>query len=146
MQLRSKRCHLHNQAGPPAILPARYVVFGYLLALSACSVAQPEFGYTTQFADGAVRGYQIQVYSTQDRHRADAWVADAKSWWERLPASEQRNLFGLAYLPIEVKTQDPNFKVRIGHFRSREEARRVLEQLSAKFPAAFIVPDMLVKG
>lgn len=146
MQLRSIHCHLRNHAGPPAILPARYVAFGYLLALSACSVAQPEFGYTAQFASGAVRGYQIQVYSTQDQHRANAWVADAKAWWDNLPESEQHNLFGLAYLPIEVKTQRPNFKVRIGHFRSREEARRVLKKLSTQFPAAFIVPDILGAG
>ncbi len=146
MHLRSIPVYYRSAARPPATLPARYAVFGLIPALSACSVAQPEFGYAEQFASGAVRGYQIQVFSTQDPHTADAWVEDANAWWQNLSESEQADLFGLAYLPIDVKRQSPNYKIRIGHFRSREEARVVLAKLATQFPAAFIVPEMLVKG
>lgn len=128
------------------MLPARYTAFALIMTLSACAVAQPEYGYTAQFERGAVRGFQIQVFSTQDQHAADAWVEDANAWWESLAETQQRALFGVAYLPIEVKKQSPNYKIRIGHFRSREEARVVLEKLAPQFPAAFIVPDMRVSG
>ena len=56
----------------------------------------------------------------------------------------QRALFGVGYLFVEIKWLDLYYRVRIGHFRSREEARSVLAEVARKFPAALVVPDTIL--
>ncbi len=43
--------------------------------------------------------------------------------------------------PVYVQYQSPNFKVRVGDFRTRSEALKVKDRIKLKYPNAFIVKD-----
>jgi hypothetical protein len=37
----------------------------------------------------------------------------------------------------------PDFKVRVGDFRTRNDALRLMKEIQGKFPKAFVVPDLI---
>lgn len=75
-----------------------------------------------------VSGYRIQVISTMDRARALAAKAKLLSMF---PSQE-------CYLSY----QSPYFRVRIGNFRKRSDAKALEKQLEPYFPAGiFVVRD-----
>lgn len=39
--------------------------------------------------------------------------------------------------------EEPNFKVKVGDFRTRMEARGFLQQIKADFPEAFVIKDQI---
>lgn len=75
---------------------------------------------------GQAQGYRVQIYFGADKTKAK----EVKSRFLASYASEAK-----AY---EIYEQ-PNFKVRVGDFRSRLEAYRFLKKIRADFPASFIV-------
>jgi hypothetical protein len=72
-------------------------------------------------------GYRIQIYFGGNRQKA----------------AEYKNEFSTLYpeIPAYLSYQQPNYKVRVGDYRSRFEARKLLSQLEGKFPTTFVVPD-----
>jgi hypothetical protein len=76
--------------------------------------------------DGHVMGYRVQIYFGTDKAKAK----EMKARFLASYASEAR-----AYEIYEV----PNFKIRVGDFRTRLEAYRFLKKIRADFPASFIV-------
>lgn len=144
MRHRSGFIHQFNRLAPPPGLSSRYALLGMLVVMSACTAAQPPSQYLTHYSRGVVRGFQIQIHSTQDKSAAEEVVASAEAWWKSIPESEQRSLFGVGFLPVEIKQLAPYYRVRIGHFRTRDNARAVLDKLAVQFPAAFVVPDRLL--
>jgi hypothetical protein len=75
---------------------------------------------------GQAQGYRVQIYFGTDKTKAK----EMKSRFLASYASEAK-----AY---EIYEQ-PNFKIRVGDFRSRLEAYRFLKKIRADFPASFIV-------
>lgn len=72
------------------------------------------------------RGYRIQIYFGADKAKAK----EVKTrFLGRYPEKVR------AYEVYEV----PNFKIRVGDFRTRLEAYRFLKEIKAEFPTAFIV-------
>lgn len=128
----------------PHCLSHRYVAFGMLLVLASCSASQTPGQFTASLASLPARGFQIQIHSTQEKSVAQSAADSAKDWWNGLDENEQRGMFGVKDLPVEIKWLDPYYRVRIGHFVSREEARAVLGRVAREFPAAFIVPDTIM--
>ena len=141
MRLRCSTSARHARVAPPRGLSTRYVAIGMLIVLSSCTVSQPASQFTPLASGGAIRGFQIQIHSTMQKNAAEEVVRSAEQWWDGMAEEDQRKLFGLAYLPVEIKWLDPYYRVRIGNFRSREQAREVLDYIATEFPAAFIVPD-----
>ncbi|HYQ57157.1 MAG TPA: SPOR domain-containing protein [Draconibacterium sp.] len=45
--------------------------------------------------------------------------------------------------PVEIKFIAPNFRVRVGNFRTKNEALKLYKQVQDDYPAAFIVPDVI---
>jgi hypothetical protein len=72
------------------------------------------------------KGYRVQIYFGVDNEKAKS----IKSKFLTDHANDAH-----AYIVYEA----PNFKVRIGDFRSRLEAYRFLRKIKAEFPTAFIV-------
>ncbi len=71
------------------------------------------------------RGYRIQIYFGNDKLKAK----EVRSkYLTAFPKSK-------AYEIYEI----PNFKVRVGDFRTRLDAYQFLKQLKLDFPGAFIV-------
>jgi len=75
------------------------------------------------------RGYRIQIYNGNDRAKA----SQAKVKFMKLFPGIR------SYLVYNA----PNFRVRIGDFRSRKEAQESYEQLAAHFNPCMIVPDLV---
>lgn len=72
------------------------------------------------------KGYRVQIYFGADKAKAK----EMKARFLARFADEAR-----AYEIYEV----PNFKIRVGNFRTRMEAYRFLKKIKDEFPTAFIV-------
>ncbi len=72
-------------------------------------------------------GYRIQIYFGAVRQKA----------------SEVKLEFASKYpgVPSYLTYQQPNFKVRVGDYRSRFEAQKFLKEIDGQFPSTFIVPE-----
>ena len=72
-------------------------------------------------------GYRIQIYFGAVRQKASEVKLEFASRFPGVPA----------YLTY----QQPNFKVRVGDYRSRFEAQKFLKEIDGQFPSTFIVPE-----
>lgn len=75
----------------------------------------------------SMQGYRIQIYFGSIRQKASEIKLGFTSQYPDIPA----------YLTY----QQPNFKVRVGDFRSRAEAQKFMKQLDGQYATLFIVPD-----
>ena len=78
-------------------------------------------------ANPAMAGYRIQIYFGGNRQKATEVKLDFSGRYPNLSS----------YLTY----QQPNFKVRVGDFRSRNEAQKTLNEITGIYPTSFIVPD-----
>jgi hypothetical protein len=72
-------------------------------------------------------GYRVQLHFGNDRNKA----RDVKSKFLNLHQNDA------AY----ESYQQPNFRVRVGDFRTRIEAQKFLKEIKNDFPSAFVVTD-----
>lgn len=72
-------------------------------------------------------GYRIQIHFGNEREKA----------------KEVKTKFLQAFtdIPAYDSYQSPNFRVRVGDYRSKLEASKYLKQISGAFPSSFIVTD-----
>lgn len=75
----------------------------------------------------SIQGYRIQIYFGGDRQKAN----DMKQ--EFVQKHPEMNAY--------VSYQQPNFKIRVGDFRTRLEASRFLKQIMNTYSSCFIVPE-----
>jgi SPOR domain len=77
-------------------------------------------------------GFRIQVFSDSginSKTKAQAVQSELQS---RFPG-----------MTVYLSFKSPNYKVRAGDFRTRLDAQRVLVQLTADYPNAFIIADQI---
>lgn len=74
-----------------------------------------------------VKGYRIQLASGQDRNNIN--VAKTK-FYSNFPT-----------LRPYITYQQPNFKLRVGAYRTKLEAQRMLLEIQEEFSDAFIIRD-----
>jgi hypothetical protein len=74
-----------------------------------------------------IPGFRVQVYAGSSR-------AQAMSIRQALADS-------LTDYAVYIIYKQPTFRVRVGDFRSRFEAQKLLNGLKMRYPASFIVPD-----
>lgn len=72
-------------------------------------------------------GYRVQIYFGSVRQKASEVKMDFNSKHADVPQY-------LSYLA-------PNFKVRVGDFRTRLEAQGFLKSIEGQYPTSFIVQD-----
>ncbi len=79
-----------------------------------------------------IRGYRVQIFF-------------GSGHFARKNANKIRNNFVLEYkkIPCHVVFEEPNFKVRIGDFRTKSEALRILEQIKEEYKGSYIVKDFI---
>lgn len=75
----------------------------------------------------SIDGYRIQIHFGSEREKAKQVKTKFLQQFPEVPAYE-------VY-------QQPNFKVRVGDFRTRLNAQKFMNELAASFPSAFIVSD-----
>ena len=76
------------------------------------------------------RGYRVQIYNGSDRNKANAVKID---FIRRFP--DVRTY--MSYI-------QPQFRVKVGNFRTRGEARKFMEQVNSIYSPVMIVPDIIV--
>lgn len=80
-------------------------------------------------ASTSSNGYRIQIFSGSDRK--EAYSVQSK-FQNRFPDTH-------TYLSY----RDPNFKVKVGDFRSRLEAEKMVEEMKPAFGGLFIIPEKI---
>ncbi len=83
-----------------------------------------------------VDGFRIQVFTTEDRSAAERIRAEAEAWSGAQGGAAGRLRGEVAYL-------QPYYRVRLGAFASRAEAEEALAGVRARYPEAFLVPDLV---
>lgn len=83
-------------------------------------------------AEKGMLGYRVQIFFASG-HTA------------RENANNIRNRFVSTYkdIPVYVVFEEPNFKVRVGDFRTKSEALAVLVQVEEQYKGAYIVKDFV---
>jgi hypothetical protein len=85
---------------------------------------------TTRESRRYVQGFRIQVVNSPDR--AKVFAAKAKVY-EQFPDWKSYLLY-----------QSPNYKLRVGNFKTQEEAQDAMKQLSRIFPTGlYVIPDVI---
>ena len=85
---------------------------------------------TTRESRRYVQGFRIQVINSPDRTKV---FAAKVTVYEQFPDWKSYLLY-----------QSPNYKLRVGNFKTQEEAQDALKQLSKLFPAGlYIIPDVI---
>ena len=74
-----------------------------------------------------IPGYRVQIFFGSNRQKATDVKSDFSSKFPDVPAY--------------ISYQQPNFKIRVGDYRSRFEAQRMMSELNGMYPTTFIVPD-----
>ena len=72
-------------------------------------------------------GYRIQIYFGGNRQKASEIKLDFANQFPDIST----------YLTY----QQPNYKVRVGDYKSRFDAMKTLKLLEGKYPTTFVVPD-----
>ena len=72
-------------------------------------------------------GYRIQIHFGNEREKAKEIKTKFLKEFPEIPAYDSY--------------QSPNFRVRVGDYRSKLEASKQLKQISTLFPSSFIVSD-----
>jgi len=85
---------------------------------------------TTRDSRRYVQGFRIQVINSPDRGKVFAAKARV---YEQFPDWKPYLLY-----------QSPNYKLRVGNFKTQEEAQDAMKQLSKLFPAGlYVIPDVI---
>ncbi len=78
---------------------------------------------------GKTRGFRVQIYNGNDRKKAS-----------QIKLNFMQSFPGIrSYLIYN----NPQFRVRVGDFRSRKEAMELYNRLSSRFNPSMIVPDIV---
>jgi hypothetical protein len=118
-------------------------VLGAVLLGMSCSGPSAERSASTD-ADIPARVYHVQLDMTEKKHAAHQTLGAALSWWEDHVDSlgpRPLDLGASAAQPAHIEWKAPYYRVRLGPFSSRTEARSVLQRARTAFPEAFVAPD-----
>ncbi len=81
---------------------------------------------------GVVQGFRVEIFFSSELNA-------------RQKAQNIKNEFLAAYPEYNVYITyiSPDFKVRVGNFRTRNEALKAMNVIQGQFPKAFVVPDLI---
>ena len=74
-----------------------------------------------------IKGYRVKIHFGTDKNKAKEIKGTFITKFPDVPAYE--------------KYDQPNFNIRVGDFRTKLEAYKLLKEIQPDFPAAFIVQD-----
>jgi hypothetical protein len=81
---------------------------------------------------GTMPGFRVEIFFSSELNA-------------RQKAQNIKNDFLAAYpnYNVYITYISPDFKVRIGNFRTKNEALKVVNEIKVQFPKAFVVPDLI---
>jgi hypothetical protein len=92
---------------------------------------------TTQ-ASSSDGPFRVQLYATTEREAAQSLRAEARQWWRGAGEQAPSEVFD-GDPPLTVEQEGDYYRVRMGSFSTRDEARRAQTFVHRKYPDAFIV-------
>ncbi len=100
-------------------------------------------GSVGQNNSGTRSGWRIQLFFAREKSAADDamgqihnWLAQKRSEIPQIPEFQQN-------LPVYNVYLQPYFRVRIGDFRTRDEAESLLQHMLDDYPRAFVMVDQI---
>lgn len=80
--------------------------------------------------DGKLKGYRVQIFFDSGNN-------------SRIQATNIRNEFASRFPKIStyIIFKEPNFRVRVGDFRTRSDARGFQQSIAVLYPQSFVVKD-----
>jgi SPOR domain len=81
---------------------------------------------------GMVQGFRVEIFFSSDLNA-------------RQKAQNIKNEFLSSYsgYNVYISWTSPDFKVRVGDFRTKNEALKLMKDIQGQFPKAFVVPDVI---
>jgi hypothetical protein len=81
---------------------------------------------------GTMEGFRVQIFSDSGNNSKTQAQASSDAFTAKFPNIS-------TYLTFK----SPNYRVRVGDFRTRLDAQRYLSEISGDFPNAFIISDKI---
>lgn len=94
------------------------------------SLLQLHISHSAEFP--VVEGYRIQIFMASGNDALDLSEKVKEEFIEEYPD-----------IPVYLTFGEPNYRVRIGDYRTRLEAERFLEKLSRDYPGSWVTRDMI---
>ncbi len=88
-------------------------------------------------ASGSEESFRVQVYATTERAEAQSLRAEARQWWRGARGQAPNGVFERGPL-LTIEQEGAYYRVRMGAFPTRDEARRARNFVNRKYPNAFI--------
>jgi hypothetical protein len=79
-----------------------------------------------------MEGFRIQIFFDSGNSSKQAAMNVKRNFENRFPDIE-------TYISFE----EPNYKIRVGNFRTKLDAEGCLKKIAAQYPNAFVVPDFI---
>lgn len=79
-----------------------------------------------------MEGYRVEIFFSSN--------LDAK---EKALETKVDFLSEFPDYPVHIKFVAPNFRVRVGDFRTKNEAWKLYKKIEKDYPTAFVVPDII---
>jgi hypothetical protein len=79
-----------------------------------------------------IQGFRVEIFFSSEINA-------------RLKAQNIKNEFLSAYpdYNVYISFVSPDFKVKVGDFRTKNDALRLMKEIRGQFPKAFVVPDLI---
>ncbi len=84
-----------------------------------------------------------QVLKTMDGFRIQVFSDSGNNSKNKAQASQEEFQVKFPGMGVYLTFKSPNYKVRIGDFRTKLDAQRFLIELTADYPNAFIIADQI---
>lgn len=82
--------------------------------------------------NNSVKGFRVTIFSASGNNSKNMATAEKDAFIEKY-----------GDVGIYLVFDEPNFKLKVGNFRTRLEARKFLEKIKASYPDAYIIKDNL---
>lgn len=79
-----------------------------------------------------MNGYRVEIFFSSALDARQKALAVKSSFLREYPETS-----------VYVLYVSPDFKVRVGNFRTKNEALHLMKAIQGRFPKAFIVPDLI---
>lgn len=109
----------------PALTIEQYVPMEDHIAVELDSISK--IALAENKAGKYVDGFVIQIYSGNDRSKANSALAEIADDYPDLNP--------------KMSYRQPNFRVKAGRFTNRLQANRIYEQVKGAFPKALLIPE-----
>ncbi|MFW6257376.1 MAG: SPOR domain-containing protein [Prolixibacteraceae bacterium] len=79
-----------------------------------------------------IKGYRIEIFFSSAMNAKEKALEKKANFLSLYPEHN-----------VHIKFAAPNFKVRVGDFRTKNEALKLQKKIKDDYPGAFIVPDII---